>query len=260
MRVAEGAQGAEVAMEEDEEVTLKERVAVYTQREAPDATGILMVTTQRVIWVPEGDAVGSSAFSLYYPAIVMHAISRDTSDFPSACIYMQLDGEQRFGGIATGANGAESAGVPMDTGSAVGEVNSHTSGNDDDDENNDDEGEADGNEAHEVRLVPVDVDESSGGLDGALERLFKALSEGAALNPDEDPSDEEDDAGFDMSGFYTAESFAEDGQPQALSMEDATPEQLAMLERYGAMLEASANVDGRFDDPEEDEPPARNGV
>lgn len=47
-------------------------------------------------------------------------------------------------------------------------------------------------------------------------------------------------------------------QQQMLSMEGATPEQLAMLERYDAMLEASANPDGRFDDPEEDEPAANS--
>ena len=122
----------------------------------------------------------------------------------------------------------------------------------------DDEEAGDEGDAPEVRLVPVDADQAQGGLDGALQRLFQALSDGAALNPDEDVSEEEEEdaGGFDMSGFYTAESFMGGGmggeQPQLLSMEGATPEQLAMLERYDAMLEASANPDGRFDDPEEE--------
>lgn len=53
--------------------------------------------------------------------------------------------------------------------------------------------------------MPLDTDEAEGGLDGALDRLFKALSDGAALNPDDDGSDDEDDEAFDMSGFYSAE-------------------------------------------------------
>lgn len=151
--------------------------------------------------------------------------------------------------------------------------------------------DADEGDAPEVRLVPIDVDEASGGIDGSLERLFQALSEGAALNPDEDESEEEDEAGFDMSGFYTAEyaflvhegnagdlacshpialktsrqihqtkslvstsrsTFMENGQEAAISMDGATTEQLAMLARYDAMLEASNNADGRFDDPDEE--------
>lgn len=53
--------------------------------------------------------------------------------------------------------------------------------------------------------MPLDTDEAEGGLDGALDRLFKALSDGAALNPDDDGSDDDDDEAFDMSGFYSAE-------------------------------------------------------
>ena len=32
-------------------------------------------------------------FSLFFQAIAMHAVSRDTSDFPHACLYVQLDAE-----------------------------------------------------------------------------------------------------------------------------------------------------------------------
>lgn len=44
--------------------------------------GTLYVTTQRLVWLPEGGAAGVQAD---YPAITMHAISQE-----GACIYMQL--------------------------------------------------------------------------------------------------------------------------------------------------------------------------
>lgn len=52
---------------------------------------------RRVVWVPDSDSGDVRGFSLFYPAIVMHAVSRDTSDFHSACIYMQLDSTHSFG-------------------------------------------------------------------------------------------------------------------------------------------------------------------
>ena len=48
-----------------------------------------------MVWF--GDA-GTGSFSLYYPAITMHAVCRDTSgDFAHACIYLQLDPQKSVG-------------------------------------------------------------------------------------------------------------------------------------------------------------------
>jgi len=183
----------------------------------------------------------------------MHAVSRDVTEFHSACLYMQLDSEQSFGEQP----GPGSQSLPMDTGNGTAEPAAEGGGEAEGEEDAGADADEE-NETQEVRLVPVDVDGIDGGLDSALDRLFQALSDGAALNPDEEEDEEEDEGGFDMSGFYTAESFMADGQqPQMLSMEGATPEQLAMLERYDQMLDASANADGRFDDAEEEVEPAR---
>ena len=134
---------------------------------------------------------------------------------------------------------------------------------DDDDDDNDDDGD-DELETQEVRLVPLDV---AGGLDAALDGLFEALSACAALNPDEDESESEEDDGGDaedgverldgidgMEGMMDAQSF----------LAAATPSQLAMLDRYDAMLDASSvetgvgnlivdNRDGRYDDADDDD-------
>ena len=95
--------------------------------------------------------------------------------------------------------------------------------------------------------------EADGGMDAALDRIYEALSECAALNPDPDASDDEESEG-------EGEGEEEDDElldPQALLGSQATPEQLAMLARYDAMIEASGgvpmdNADGRYDDPEEE--------
>ena len=53
--------------------------------------GCLYVTTRRVIWHSVNDsAVG---FAISFRSIGMHAVSRDTSDYPSACMYLQIDTE-----------------------------------------------------------------------------------------------------------------------------------------------------------------------
>ena len=121
------------------------------------------------------------------------------------------------------------ASLPMDTGNASGEgtaAGQAEGGEGGEGDEDYEEGECADEEgaAQEVRLVPVDASEAEGGLDGALERLFQALSDGAALNPDEeDEGEEEEEGGFDMSGFHSAETFMGE-EPQALSMATATPE------------------------------------
>ena len=67
-------------------------------------SGDLAITKRRVVFSPSpppsaaGDAapVAGSPFSLYYQAIVMHAVSRDTTSFHSPCIYLQLDAGHRI--------------------------------------------------------------------------------------------------------------------------------------------------------------------
>lgn len=196
---------------------------------------------RRIVWIPEGASTEDKGFSLFYPAIAMHAVSRDVSDFHSPCLYLQLDAEQSFGfrdrealngpevrlrprtlgGARFGwarvvsrhtpnrsrpaCPACEQAALPMDTGNVAGAAEGHVAEEEDGEEEDGKDDAADEDDTQEVRLVPVDVGELEGGLDGALDRLFQALSEGAALNPDEEESESEEEGGFDMSGFYTAE-------------------------------------------------------
>ena len=108
-------------------------------------------------------------------------------------------------------------------------------------------------------------------MDATLERLFSALSACAALNPDPDDSDDEDEGTFagDFDGeeggaVSGIQGFEAGDDPQAL-LAGASPAQLAMLARFDAMLEAQEaqnpsgsdgepqNRDGRFDDAEDEE-------
>ena len=43
----------------------------------------------RLSWVGEN----GQGFSLEYPAITIHAISRDLNTFPKECIYIMVDGD-----------------------------------------------------------------------------------------------------------------------------------------------------------------------
>ena len=188
----------------------------------------------------------------------MHAVSRDTTLFPSPCVYVQIDAQHRVG-TTVATNGA----MPM-------EVSSGTGGDDADegDEDGDDAAEED-EETQEIRLVPI-VEVDGDGMDQALDALFKALSECAALNPDDDEDDEDDDDGY-VGPHDGGDDFDEnavigfDGtiDPSDL-MANATPAQLAMLEKYDAMLDTSnletgtaalqvVNCDGRFDDADDDD-------
>ena len=252
---------------EGEEVRLRRRAQLYIG-EALDSTGELIVTTRRVAWQPEGSAA-AQGFSLFYQAIVMHAVSRDTNSFHSPCLYLQLDAEHKVAGsgsltAAAAAPNGNGATAPMDVcdpqaangnGAAAGATDCSDEEEDDEDE--------DENEAQELRVVPLGAEADGAGIDAALDRLFEALSACAALNPDPDDSEDDDETFAGEEGEEGEEyadgavvgidGFAEGDDPQAL-LDGASPAQLAMLARFDAMLDASGNpVDGRFDDPDDEE-------
>jgi len=247
--------------DEEEEVRLRRRVQLYAE-ERPPVVGELQITTKRVIWQP--DDTSAPTVSIIYPAIMMHAVSRDVSAFHSACLYMQLDGQHRIEARPAAAAAAPPAAngvAPMD----VGENMNGAVAADEGDEDNSDEEEGDegDEETQEVRLVPLDVE--TGGLDAALDGLFEALSACAALNPDDD-DDESDEEGDDegaierLDGLEGLEGLVD---TQSL-LASVSPAQRAMLERYDDMLDASSvetgvgnlqvdNRDGRFDDAADDD-------
>ena len=50
--------------------------------------GTLSITTEKLIWRSDTDGQG---FTLAYPEISLHAISKDLSNFHSECLYLMLD-------------------------------------------------------------------------------------------------------------------------------------------------------------------------
>ncbi|CAI7729969.1 unnamed protein product [Closterium sp. NIES-53] len=180
-----------------------------------DESGNLYITSKRVVWhsthTPHGVAVSLVDLS-------MHAISRDLEAYPKPCIYTQVDtgdwededeedeeeeegeGEEEEG-EGEGARGAGAAAQPnhvagSERGRGVGE----------DEEMREAEGKARGSDASaaagaavgngsvanvfehlslisEMRLVPRD--------EAALDAIFKALCDSAALNPDPEGAEQE---------------------------------------------------------------------
>ncbi|KAJ1562640.1 hypothetical protein HK405_009638 [Cladochytrium tenue] len=145
-----------------------------------------MATSINLIFI---NAETKTTFSVDYPSILIHAIARAGSDplEPRPCIYCQLDGlNVRAEGLPATSNGGGS--TPSSNGVGRGASNAALTGTgdtrEDEDEFDDDD---DGEPTYEMRIVPDDS--------GALEAIFLALSECAALHPDMDvdPDDGDDD-------------------------------------------------------------------
>ncbi|TNN01515.1 hypothetical protein fugu_010897 [Takifugu bimaculatus] len=177
-------------------------------------SGTLFVAEALLSWF-DGSGMG---FSLEYPTIGLHAISRDTSAYPQEHLYVMVNGK------LSDENEAEmrekAAGDEADSG------NSDDDGDDDDD---------DDGVITEVRFVPSDK--------AALESMFSAMCECQALHPD--PEDEDSDNDFegeeydlegaehghgDVPTFYTCEE----------GLSALTQEGQATLDRLEGMLAQSA--------------------
>jgi len=114
--------------------------------------GTLYISDSRVSWV----GITEKGFSLEYPHIAVHAISRDLTQFHHECLYLMIDVRL----MDSDTPSSSSAGSDM--------------------EDNEDESEGG---MTEIRFVPEDK--------AALETLFKAMNECAALHPDTDDSEAE---------------------------------------------------------------------
>jgi nucleotide-sensitive chloride channel 1A len=80
------------AMEEDEDVHYTApHCQLHFGEDRPQGTGTLFVTTRRVVWVSSAEP--AKKFAIYFRDISMHAITRDTSNFPFPCVYCQLDAD-----------------------------------------------------------------------------------------------------------------------------------------------------------------------
>ncbi|ETW03491.1 hypothetical protein, variant [Aphanomyces invadans] len=62
-------------------------------------TGNLFVSSARVLWIFDQDATGVVGYAWDMTYLSLHAISRDVSTFPEACLYCQLDVEDEVNEI-----------------------------------------------------------------------------------------------------------------------------------------------------------------
>ncbi|XP_037124010.1 methylosome subunit pICln isoform X2 [Syngnathus acus] len=199
--------------------------------------GTLYVAETRLSWF-DGAGLG---FSLEYPTIGLHAISRDVSAYPQEHLYVMVNGK------LSEENEAEMAEKPAeDEDDGVG------SSEDEDDGGDDEEGGI-----TEIRFVPDDK--------AVLDSMFAAMCECQALHPD--PEDEDSDNDFEGEEYDVEEAEAEHGHADIPTfytcdegLSSLTQEGQATLERLEGMLAQSVaqryhmggvrteQGDGRFED------------
>ncbi|KAM3874786.1 methylosome subunit pICln [Diretmus argenteus] len=172
--------------------------------------GTLYVAETRLSWF-DGSGLG---FSLEYPSISLHAISRDLGAYPQEHLYVMVNAK------LSDENEAEMAEDTLDK--------------DDEDASSDDDDDDEEGAISEIRFVPSDK--------AALESMFSAMCECQALHPD--PEDDDSDNDFDGDEYDVEE--AEHGQvdiPTFYTYEEGlsalTPEGEAHLERLEGMLAQS---------------------
>jgi len=143
----------------DEGVRRKqENTAVYINRRQL-GMGTLYISEARVSWV----GIQGKGFSLEYPHIALHAVSRDLTQFDQECLYLMID-----------VRLVDEEGTPMTTPTST----------DDDDSGNEMESEGG---MTEIRFVPDDRN--------SLDGLFATMSECQGLHPDTDDSLDDEDEG-----------------------------------------------------------------
>ncbi|KAL6478576.1 hypothetical protein MHYP_G00120090 [Metynnis hypsauchen] len=187
-------------------------------------TGTLYVAEARLSWF-NGSGMG---FSLEYPSISLHAISRDLSAYPQEHLYVmvnrKLDDEN--------------------------EAEMHERAPDDEGEEESDDDSEDGVIA-EIRFVPSDK--------AALESMFSAMCDCQALHPD--PEDEESDDEFEGEEYDVEEAEQSHGDiPTFYTYEEGlsqlTAEGQATLERLEGMLAQSVAEQFHMAGVRTDEPSA----
>ena len=116
--------------------------------------GTLHITTKRVLWLPDDAQPAGSGYSVDFPQLLMHALSRDTAYFPHPAIYCQLEQDEEGEGEDADEDDADGDDAEADDASAG--------------EGGRDELTA----AAEVRLVPDD--EAARQLNGTEARMHAA--------------------------------------------------------------------------------------
>ncbi|XP_069004406.1 methylosome subunit pICln [Embiotoca jacksoni] len=174
--------------------------------------GTLYVAETRLSWF-DGSGMG---FSLEYPTISLHAISRDVSAYPQEHLYVMVNGKLSDESEAEMAEKAADDDEDDNDGSS--------SGGDDDDEG----------VITEIRFVPGDK--------ASLESMFSAMCECQVLHPD--PEDDDSDNDFEGEEYDVEEAEHGHGDiPTFYTCDEGlsalTQEGQATLERLEGMLAES---------------------
>uniref|UniRef100_A0A3B3CWT8 Methylosome subunit pICln n=1 Tax=Oryzias melastigma TaxID=30732 RepID=A0A3B3CWT8_ORYME len=173
--------------------------------------GTLYVAETRLSWF-DGSGMG---FSLEYPSISLHAISRDVSAYPEEHLYVMVNGK------LGGEDEAEMTEKAEDE-------------NGDDDDGSDSSNGDEEDVITEIRFVPRDK--------ASLESMFSAMCECQALHPD--PEDEDSDNDFEGEEYNVEEAeYGHADIPTFYTCEEGlsslTQEGQATLERLEGMLAQS---------------------
>ncbi|KDR10972.1 methylosome subunit pICln isoform X1 [Zootermopsis nevadensis] len=137
--------------------------------------GTLFITESRLSWVNSSSGQG---FSLEYPHIALHAVSRDLQAYPSECLYVLVDSE-------------------IDPDNQL-----HSSSGDED-------SEVGVQDMTEMRFVPDDK--------GMLDAMFHAMSECQSLHPDPQDSFSEDEEIFEDADDEEGEYHLGEGDASVVS-------------------------------------------
>ncbi|XP_035242491.1 methylosome subunit pICln isoform X2 [Anguilla rostrata] len=173
-------------------------------------SGTLYVAETRLSWF-DGSGMG---FSLEYPSISLHAISRDLSAYPQEHLYVMVNSK-------------------LSEESEMQEKDDEDNEDEDDDEE-DKNSDDDSGPITEIRFVPSDK--------SALEPMFSAMCECQALHPD--PEDEDSDDDFEGDEYDVEEAEQNHGDvPTFYTYEEGlshlTVEGQATLNRLEGMLAQS---------------------
>lgn len=197
----------------------------------------LHVTRSRLSWVLES----GQSFSLEYPSINMHSISRDKTIFPHECLFLMVEGD------AVSKAETIMKGEATTTTTTTKPAEDHV--------------------ISEIRFVLKDSSQ--------LQTLFDNMSDCQALNEDQARDAMEEEAEYEEEEDYGEEEEEEEYEDEAVGIidgeavvdysafcpadDDMTPQGLATLKRLEAALcngvENSENGTAQFDDAEAEPEP-----
>ncbi|KAL3991047.1 Regulator of volume decrease after cellular swelling family protein [Acanthocheilonema viteae] len=158
---------------------IQNQVTAYIESESA-GEGELTISESSVTWV---SSISGRGFSLTYPSIILHAISRDPSVFPDECIYVLADAKGSDIGIQNSERSVSSAqhvGSGIEEQAELDEERVENGFGDDigDDNDDDDADDDDDDKVHlAIRFAPQDKT--------ILQNIYQQMCECQGLNPDE---------------------------------------------------------------------------